>query len=162
MESSRQVRTALPSDEEEVMVMCRMLHEENGLFPMSEERVRNTLQMAFQRHGGVLGLIGDPGKIEAMIFMMISQIWCSSQWHLEELFSYVRPEYRRSDNAKVLIKFAKQCSSELGLPLIIGVISNTRTEQKVKLYQRQFSKPNGAFFVFNSHWDAPVGTGHGA
>lgn len=149
------VRTALPSDEEEVMAMCRLLNDENGLFPMSEERVRLVLKLAFDRKGGVLGVIGEPGKIEAMIYMLISQMWCSDQWHLEELFNYCLPEYRKSDNAKTMMGFAKACALELDLPLVIGVITNTRTEEKVRLYQRQFAKPNGAFFVFNTKWDRP-------
>lgn len=135
------------------MAMCRLLQEENGLFPMSESRVRNVLKLAFDRKGGVLGVIGNPGAIEAMIFMLISQMWCSEQWHLEELFNYVRPEHRRTNNAKVLMQFAKRCADELKMPLIIGVITNSRTEEKVRLYTRQFSKPNGAFFVYGSKWD---------
>lgn len=132
--------------------MCKLLHEENGLFPMDEEKVRGTLKMAFERRGGTLGIIGKAGRIEAMIFMLFAQMWCTSSWHLEELFNYVRPEYRKSNNAKLLIQFAKQCAEELHLPLIIGVISNTRTEQKIKLYERQFSKPSGAFFTYNTKW----------
>lgn len=147
------VRIAVPSDEEEIMEMCRLLHAENGLFSMSEARVRKVLHLAFDKQGGTLGVIGESGGIEAMIFMLISQMWCTDEWHLEELFNYVRPEYRRSNNAKVLIQYAKKCAEELGLPLVIGVLSNNRTEQKVRLYQRQFNKPSGAFFVYNTGWD---------
>ena len=34
--------------------------------------------------------------------------------------------------------------------------SNDRTEQKVALYRRQFGKPSGAFFTFNTKWNAPM------
>lgn len=147
------VRTAQPSDEAEVMEMCKLLHSENGLMPMSEDKVRSVLQLAFQRKGGILGVIGDSGKIEAMIFMLLSQLWCSDEWHLEELFNYVRPEYRRSNNARVMLQFAKRCADELDKPLIIGVLSNTSTERKLKLYARQFSTAKGAFFAYNCKWD---------
>lgn len=160
--TDRTVRVALPPDEEEVMELCHMLHQENGdLFPMDANRVRGVLSLAFERRGGTLGLIGGPGKIEAMIFMLFSQIWYSSEWHLEELFSYVRPECRKSNNAKLLIQFAKRCADELKMPLIIGVISNHRTEQKVKLYERQLSKPKGSFFFYNTNWNVPA-NGHAA
>ncbi len=138
------------------MEMCRLLHEENGLFRMNEDRVRERLRLAFQRKGGILGVIGDPGSIEAMIYMLLCQPWYNDEWHLEELFSYCRPEFRRSNNAKLLIAFAKRCALELNVELVIGIISNTRTEQKVRLYERQFQKPAGAFFVFNSKWDRPA------
>ena len=159
----RQVRLAQPSEEDDLMEMCRMLHEENGLFPMSEDRVRQVLRMAFERKGGILGVIGAPGKIEAMICMLISQIWYWDEWHLDELFSYCRPEYRKSNNAKMLVKFATECADKLGLPLIIGIVSNTRTAEKIRLYERILSsKPNGAFFVYNTKWDKPQAVnGHG-
>jgi hypothetical protein len=35
------------------------------------------------------------------------------------------------------------------MPLLIGVLSNHRTEAKVRLYERQFGKPTGAFFLYN-------------
>ena len=146
-EASRQVRLAQPSEEDDLMEMCRMLHEENGLFPMSEERVRQVLKMAFERKGGILGVIGAPGKIEAMICMLISQIWYWDQWHLDELFSYCRPEYRKSNNAKLLIQFAKRCADETGMHLTIGVISDQRLEAKKRLYQRLLPE-GGAFFIY--------------
>lgn len=162
MLAERTVRLGMPSDEPEVMEMCRMLHEENGdLFPMVDDCVREVLSLAFNKTGGVLGLIGEPGSIEAMIFMLISRIWYTKHWHLEELFNFVRPEHRKSNNAKLLIQFAKRCADDSGLPLIIGVISNTRTEQKVRLYQRQLSKPRGAFFFYNSKWNLGDGDAAG-
>lgn len=138
------------------MEMCKLLHEENGLFPMNEQSVRNVLHLAFAKKGGMVGVIGEPGKIEGMIYLLISTFWYSDDWHLSELFNWVRPEYRRSHNAKHLIQFAKKCAVELKIPLVIGVISNERTEQKVRLYQRQLSKPHGSWFVYNSKWDRPA------
>ncbi len=148
-----QVRVALPSDEDEVMDLCWALHRENGLFPMSGEKVRDVLRLASGKKGGIVGVIGKPGKIEAAIYLLIATQWYTDEWHLEELFSYCRPEYRKSGNAKALIKFAEQCSIELKLPLTIGVISNIRTKAKIELYKRQLGDPAGAFFVINSRWD---------
>ena len=158
------VRTALPSDMEEIMDMCRSLHEENGLFPMNEERVRSVIDMALQRKGGILGVIGNAGKIEGMIYIMICQHWSSEEWHLEELFAYVKPEFRGMGPANKLLKFAKKCAKELNMALIIGIVSNTRTESKVSLYKKQFGSPRGNFFVYNSRWDTSDGfsmNGHG-
>jgi len=44
--------------------------------------------------------------------------------------------------------FAKHVSESLNLDLTIGVLSNARTEAKVRLYQRQFPQ-KGAFFVYS-------------
>ena len=133
------------------MELCRELHVENGIFPLNEDKVRAMLRRAFDRQGGIIGAIGDSGKIEGLIYMLVSTFWYSDQPHLEELFAFVVPEYRKTKNAIELMKFAKWCSDRSGFPLIIGVISNERTEGKIRLYQRQFSKPVGNFFFYKSN-----------
>lgn len=141
------VRIANAVDEEEVMAMCRRLHSENGMFAMNEQKVRAVLRNAFDRQGGILGVIGDPGHIEAAIYMLVSTFWYSDIHHLEELFSYVLPEYRRSTNALDLVEFAKWCSNHSGFKLVIGIQSNEQTTAKVRLYRRRLGEPIGAFFL---------------
>ena len=142
------VRIADKGDEEEVMSLCRELHRENGLFEMNENKVRAMLHKAFGRQGGILGAIGVAGKIEGIIYMLLSSFWYSDDPHWEELLVYIRPEHRKSKNAVELISFAKWCSDSSGIPLVIGIISNERTAGKVRLYQRQFDKPIGNFFLY--------------
>jgi hypothetical protein len=142
------VRIADRKDEEELMGLCRQLHNENALFKINEDKVRTMLRRAFNREGGILGVIGEPGKVEGMIYMLVSNFWYSDDPHLEELWAYVVPAYRKSKNAIELMDFAKWCSDQSGFPLIIGVISNERTAGKVRLYQRQFQSPIGNFFFY--------------
>lgn len=150
MQKIIEVDLATPDDEPQLMDMCRELHQENGVFDMSEQCVRDTLRLAFEKKGGTIGVIRGKDKLEAAILMLICRLWYSDEWHIEELFSFCRPEFRKSNNAKALIHFAKKCADELEVPLIIGVMSNTRTEAKVELYKRQLSKPSGAFFFYNT------------
>lgn len=142
------VRIADASCEEEAMRLCRELHKENGLFSLNEDKVRATLQKAFYRQGGILGIIGTPTKIEAMICMIISSFWYSDDPHLEELFVFVRQEHRKSKHAVELIRFAKWARAEGKIPLVIGVISDERTAGKVRLYQRELGRPIGNFFIY--------------
>ena len=135
-------------DEEEIMDLCRQLHLENGLFEMNEDKVRGMLRKAFNREGGILGVIGESGKIEGMIYLLLSSFWYSDEPHWEELLVFIQPKYRKSRNAVELIKFAKWAADTSGIPLLIGVISNERTAGKVRLYQRQFSQPIGNFFFY--------------
>lgn len=141
------VRKAVPADEPELMEICRELHAENGMFEMNESKVRHMLERAFTQQGALIGALGATGSIEGAIFMLITSFWYTNDWCLEELFNYVRPEHRRSTNAKELINFGKRCSDELGIPLVIGVVSNERTKAKVGLYQRQLADPVGAYFL---------------
>jgi hypothetical protein len=142
------VRIADATCEDEAMRLCRELHKENGLFSLNEDKVRATLRKAFDRHGGILGIIGTPSHIEAMICMVISSFWYSDDPHLEELFIFVCQEHRKSKHAVELIRFAKWAADEGGIPLVIGVISDERTAGKVRLYQRELDRPIGNFFVY--------------
>jgi hypothetical protein len=71
---------------------------------------------------------------------------------LEEKAIFIHPDYRnaKGGRARRLCEFSKQVANTLELPLIIGVLSNHITEAKVRLYERQFGKPTGAFFLYNA------------
>ncbi len=142
------VRKAVPEDLPVLMEMCRELAEENGQFPMNEAKVTEMLHRAFSGQGAIIGVLGRDGRVEGSILLIINQFWYTDSWCLEEVFSYVRPEFRRSSNAKDLIMFSKRCSDELQIPLVIGVVSNIRTQAKVGLYTRQLSAPVGAYFIY--------------
>jgi hypothetical protein len=49
-----------------------------------------------------------------------------------------------------LCDFSKKVSDELGMPLSIGVLSSDRTEGKVRMYERIFGKPSGAYFLYGT------------
>lgn len=152
------VRFADPCDYDELLAMCSRLWAENGLFEVSETKVRQMLDGHYERKGGIIGVIGDPGHLEGAVSLAMSQMWYSEQWLLQEKFCFVLPEFRRSTNARHLIQFAQKCAVDIGVPLIMGIISNERTEAKVRLYCRQFGgKPTGAYFMSN-----PVGQGSDA
>ena len=82
-----------------------------------------------------------------MIGIQLDQPWYSSDWMLVELFNFVHPAHRRSTHAKSLIGHAKGYADQLGIPLVIGIISNHRTEAKVRLYRRMLPKA-GEFFTY--------------
>jgi hypothetical protein len=149
------VRLATSEDTEGVVAMCRRRHDEEcDPFTLSEERVRICIDKALQRLGGILGVIGDPGNLEASVYLDHAQPWYSESWGLHELWTYVLPERRASNNTRDLIAFMKWCESSMGVPLITGIISSVRTKSKIKLYQRSFGEPRGAVFVFSSNGQA--------
>lgn len=146
------VRIATKSDETEILRLLHLMHEEGGLLPLNEECAKQTFDRAFYRRGGIIGVIGEPGNIKAAIYLLITRFWYTLDNHLEEIFNFVHPEHRKSDYAKRLIAFAKECSDEIGIPLMIGVLTNHRLESKVRLYRRSLGNPAGAFFVYNANW----------
>jgi hypothetical protein len=159
------VRLATREDETELMGLCYELHAENGLANLDERLVRAMLARAFNRQGGIIGVIGEPKHtLEAFIYILISNLWYTSDHHLEELAAYVRPKFRSLQHAYALINFAKRCSDDMSakmgkpIPLIIGVFTNTRVEGKAKLYKRRLGFPSGVVFVHNSPWKDAIAT----
>ena len=148
------VRVASVSDEPEIMLLLNQMHSEGGIMPLDQMEASAMFHRAFNRQGGILGVIGEPGDIKAMIYLLMSRFWYSRAYHLEELFNFVRPDMRKSKEnyAQRMIEFAKDCAIEIGLPLTIGVLTNPRMEGKVRLYQRSLGVPAGAWFVFNAKW----------
>jgi hypothetical protein len=151
-----QVRVATPADEEEIMILVRELHGENGLFSLNEQKVRENLHKCFERKGAIVGVIGEAGKIEASTCLLFSEMYYTDEWHIAELWNHVAVPYRNSRNLEALIAFGKKCSNVIGLPLITGVITNKRVEGKVRLYRKLLGYPAGAFFVYNGKWSANV------
>ncbi len=145
------VRLATRDDEPQLMAMCRELHAENGLFKMDEDATIAMLNRAFDRQGGIIGVIDAENEIAAVIYMLLSTFWYSKEDHLEELFAYVRPKHRKpAGHAAALIAFAKECSDRIGIPLVIGVLSNKQMAAKVRMYRKELGMPAGAFFVYGS------------
>jgi len=134
------------------MAMCHRLHSENGMFSMKEAKVRECIQRVFKREGVIIGVIGDPGQIEASICLVISDNWYTEDWHLAETWNYVLPEYRRSNNAEALLVYGMACAEKMRIPFFTGIITNKQMAGKVRMYRRLLGYPVGAFFVYNSNW----------
>jgi hypothetical protein len=146
------VRIATRHDEPQLLDLCHALHADNGLFAMDDDMVRRMLNRAFDREGGIVGIIDGDGELAAAIYLLLSNFWYSRENHLEELFSFIRPAYRKSRYIDQLTDFAKECSAKIGIPLIIGIMTNKNMEEKVRLYRRKFGLPAGAFFVVGGKW----------
>jgi len=144
------VRTAVPDDEEGIMELARLVNNENGVFKMNEEKVRSMVRPALYLQGGIMGVIGPSNRIEGLVLLRISQYWYSDAAFLEEMCVYVHPDFRaaKGGRARKLVEFAKKASEKLELPLMIGILSNSRTDAKTRLYERQFGSPAGAFFLY--------------
>lgn len=141
-------------EEANVMELCRQLHTENGIFLMNDLKVQMMLDRAFNRQGGILAGIGEKGKLEGIIYLLLSSFWYTNDHHWEELFLYVAPPYRKTRNAVELLKFAKWVADETPYPLFIGILSDSTTTRKEALYERQLDKGTGSgakgrFFLYH-------------
>lgn len=148
------VRVAIPVDAPAIFDLMMLAHDEAGEHVVCPEKVVARIWEAVNRNGSLIGVVGDPGKaLCGYVFMVLDEVWYSTNMQILELSNFVHPDHRRSNYAKQLIAFSKKCADGLGLDLTMGVMSNARTEAKCRLYQRQLT-PVGQFFVYKPNRSA--------
>lgn len=147
------VRTGRPDDVHRVMDIALMACEENAVTKASPEKLLRDIWPALNLDHGIVGIIGED-PIEAAILLKMEPFWYGDDDEicLLERAIFVHPDYRsaKGGRARLLCEWAKNASRTLELPLIIGVLSNERTEAKMKLYMRQFGEPAGVYFIFGA------------
>jgi hypothetical protein len=145
------VRVATPDELDAVMKLALMGCAENEFMPHSVRKVLEDVWAAIHLEQGIVGCIGPPGgELEGAVLLRIGTIWYSDLPHVEERAIFVHPSYRgaRGGRAARLAEFSMEVADRLGIPLTIGVLSDHRTEAKVRLYQRILGKPSGAYWIY--------------
>lgn len=147
------VRIGTPEDIHPMMDLAMQACDENGFVNPNPQKLLAEIWTALNLESGLVGIIQDEGqRLEGAILLRIGAMWYSDDEVLEERAIFIHPDYRsaKGGRARRLCEFSKRTADSLGLPLIIGVLSNQRTEAKVRLYERQFGKPSGAFFLYKA------------
>jgi hypothetical protein len=148
------VREATPQDFAEVMRLSMAAAMENALSEPDIGLVSEEILAGISRNGGVIGVIGGPAgsRLEGMIILKISSMWYNLEPIIQDNAMFVDPDFRsaKGGRARKLAEWAKDTSEKLGIPLAIGVISNSRTEAKVRLFERVFGAPAGVYFLHNA------------
>jgi hypothetical protein len=145
------VRIATPTDYARIFDIFMLAAAENAMAPICEAKVEEAITLATERrNGSVIGIIdGDRGDIAGIIGLVMAPFWYSHEWHCEELLNFVHPDYRMGTRrcAHDLLAFAKWWADQMGMALLMGVLSHKRTEGKVRLYRRQLPFA-GALFLY--------------
>ena len=147
------VRIGTPDDVDGMMEIALAACAENGFVDPNPQRLLAEIWPALNRDHGIVGIIGNPGeRLEGAVLLRVGTMWYSDRQVLEEKAIFIAPEFRsaRGGRARRLCEFSKQAADGLGLPLIIGVLSNHRTAGKVRMYRRIFGEPSGAFFLYGA------------
>lgn len=142
------VRLALPADADELLLLLNVRQSEEAADLVDPGKLVSTLTKLMRRDGGVIGVIRGPNGIEGTVGMNLDSLWYSSAVHLNVLWLYVPVAHRRSTHCKVLLKFCKSWSDEVGVPLAVNEIVVPITEQRVELVGRQMPAL-GKTFLYN-------------
>jgi hypothetical protein len=151
------VRIGTPEDVHPMMELALQACEENGFVDPNPQKLLAEIWPALNLDHGLVGIIQDEGdQLEGAILLRVNPMWYSDAMVLEERAIFIHPNYRsaKGGRARRLCEFSKKTADTLEIPLMIGVLSNHRTEAKVRLYERQFGKPSGAFFLYNARTGA--------
>jgi len=147
------IRLGTPADLDEVMKAAVAAVAEIGLVDPDPVRLLQDVWPALNQDRGLVGIIcKQNGKAEGGVLLRVGKMWYSNQDVLEERVIFIPPEFRSAKGGRAtrLCEFSKKAAEDLGIPLLIGVMSSVRTEAKVKMYERQFGKPAGAVFLYNA------------
>lgn len=152
------VRCAVEADEDQIFGLLCLLHAENGFFSMNPRKVREGIQLATKRLGGIIFVIEEGKRIVASLGMVMHSDWYTDDEILLERWNFVHPDYRKgTDYARTLVEQSKWASerftasarahSRPPVPFVCGIMSLERAEAKVRLYARHMVCV-GAFFVY--------------
>jgi len=147
------IRLGTPEDLDGMMHIAMLATTENAFLEPSAARLASEMWPALHQDHGLVGIIGkEGGVIEGAVLLRIGMMWYSEQPVVEEKAIFIHPDYRsaKGGRAKRLCEFSKHVADTLGLPLIIGVLSNSRTEAKVRMYRRIMGPEAGAFFLYGA------------
>ncbi len=152
-DDSLTIRLATTDDMPEVMRLAVTACEENGFLNASAALLAKEIWPALCQDHGLCPVIGPPGgAIQGLALLRVGAMWYSEQTVVEEKAIFVYPEFRaaKGGRARRLCEYSKHVADSLGIPLLIGILSNTRTEGKVRMYKRIFGEPAGAFFLYGA------------
>jgi GNAT superfamily N-acetyltransferase len=147
------VRTGVEADFNNMMAIALAATQENAVVPPDIEKLALTIWGALTRQTGICGVIGPVGgALEGAVLLSMGEMWYSKELILEEKAIYVDPAFRsaKGGRARKLAEFAKLTAQELSIPLAIGVLSSSRTEAKIRLYERVFGEPAGVYFLYGA------------
>jgi len=147
------VRIGTPDDVDAMMDIATRASDENGFIKANPLKLLAEMWPALNRDNGLVGIIGKPGEqIEAAVLLRMGSMWYSDDVVVEEKAIFVHPDFRKGkfNRARTLCEFTKRVADSLGVPLVIGVLSNSRTAAKIRLYEREFGQPSGAFFLYGA------------
>lgn len=161
MTSPSIVRPAVPADRDEIWRLFKLHHEENGLFPLAESKVRFYLDRMLNPHDiepgdmgprGMIGVIGPIGALEGGIMLVLGSPWYTEDVTLDDCMNFVDPAHRKSRHSEALIEYSKHLVDKVreGHPefkMILGIVSTKRTAAKIRLYSRRMPVV-GAYFMY--------------
>lgn len=134
------LRLAQPSEAAQIIAMLKLMFSEDGHVRWSDAKVGAVVDRLIDIGQGAGACIvvrnGASASIQGTLGMTISEFWFDSDPHLEMLWLFVDPAYRRSSHAADLIMMARRYADELGLPLRWEIPETPETDMKAVMLRK--------------------------
>ena len=93
------VRLAEPEDFHEILRLTKLAHAEIGRHSYSEQKVRDTIMLHYNKQGGLVGVIGDKNsELTGYIILTVDTPWFSDDFILDENTPYKILYLRSTEN----------------------------------------------------------------
>lgn len=142
------VRLANLADEEKILSLCWLAHEEMPERSLSPVKVQSMVRQSLTSDQGLIGVVDVGGDVRAMIGLIVSSPWCSEDLEIYDWLAFVRPDCRHLRYFTQLLLWAKGQAHRLHLPIVLGFIGDERVEAKARAYRRHMPK-FGEFFRYH-------------
>src|SRR4051812_47010575 len=126
-----EIRLAIPGDERELLALLKEMHSESGFGDFSEAKAATAIELGLRRELAIIGVMRNSARhLEASIGLFLTCPAFSSDAYLTDMWCYVKPAYRKSTRAKMLVEFGKWAACQLNRPLMVTAVSNEQTARR--------------------------------
>lgn len=139
------IALATPENLEEVCELLRVMHAENGVGRVNEEKARGVITKRLQE-GGVI-LARSHGRLVGSVAIYKDNWWYSDELAFFDQWFFVHPEHRSEGHAVRLLAALKQACRNTGVPLVLHVGTTVDALSKLKFFKKHLT-PFGGSFIF--------------
>ena len=141
------IKRASPVDISSLYVMLYQMHDETAIkpAPIVSEILINKITEAIYK--GVVFITHNEKEITGSVGGMTGSDWWSDKPFLGELWFYVKPDYRKSSAAFMLMKEFLKISDENKIPVRMGHIYSGDMDRKDNFYEHFKLKKAGSMYV---------------
>lgn len=145
------VTRAQPRHVVTILDLMRQVHGEgNEMYPpLQYEFAVPSLALLINNHV-VLTAWADKRLVAVMLLEKVRTFWNADRWTLSNTWFTVHPDFRKGGLAEHLVKSAKQAAQDLGLPLLIDIMSDEFPELKDRFVKMQGLKYVGGKFFWSA------------
>ena len=137
---------ATAADLPEVCELLRVMHTENGVGRVNEDKALGVISQRIKDGGCMISR--SRGRLVGSVAVYESNWWYSDELAYFDQWFFVHPENRNEGHAVRLIAAMKAAARIRGIPLVFAVGTTVDTLSKLKFFKKHLT-PFGGSFIFD-------------